>query len=96
MTDLLAFSWGYATTILVDYRNSVTEYLKKQTNPYRFVIQRNVHLTTLDDSSLMDSSGEPVSKYRVKVFVPGRQENILFSGAPTYLGHRSLFFEQQF
>ena len=42
----------------------------------------------------MDSSGEPVSKYRVMVFVPGRLEYILISGAPTYLGHRSLFFEQ--
>jgi hypothetical protein len=44
----------------------------------------------------MDSSGEPVSKYRVMVFVPGRPEYILISGAPTYLGHRSLFFEQYF
>jgi hypothetical protein len=44
----------------------------------------------------MDSSGEPVSKYRVRVFIPGRLEYILFSGAPTYLGHRSLFFEEQF
>jgi hypothetical protein len=44
----------------------------------------------------MDTSGEPVSKYRVMVFVPGRPEYILISGAPTYLGHRSLFFEQQF
>jgi hypothetical protein len=44
----------------------------------------------------MDSSGEPVSKYRVKVFIPGRLEYILFSGAPTYLGHRSLFFSEQF
>lgn len=42
----------------------------------------------------MDSSGEPVSKYWVMVFVPGRPEYILISGAPTYLGHRSLFFEQ--
>jgi hypothetical protein len=44
----------------------------------------------------MDSSGEPVSKYRVMVFFPGRPEYILISGAPTYLGHRSLFFEQYF
>ncbi len=44
----------------------------------------------------MDTSGEPVSKYRVMVFVPGRPEYILISGAPTYLGHRSLFCEQQF
>jgi hypothetical protein len=49
----------------------------------------------LDHSCIMDSSGEPVSKYRVKVFFPGRPEFILFSGAPTYLGHRSFFFEQQ-
>jgi len=44
----------------------------------------------------MDSSGEPVSKYRVKVWAPGRLEYTLISGAPTYLGHRSLFFEQYF
>jgi hypothetical protein len=52
------------------------------------------HLTKryLDSLCIMDSSGEPVSKYRVKVFVPGRPEYILFSGAPTCLGHRSLFF----
>jgi len=43
----------------------------------------------------METSGEPVSKYRVKVLVPGRPENILSSGAPTCLGHRSLFFDQQ-
>jgi hypothetical protein len=41
-------------------------------------------------------SGEPVSKYRVMVFFPGRPEFILFSGAPTFLGHRSLFYEKQF
>ena len=34
----------------------------------------------------MDSSGEPVSKNRVKVFTLGRLEYILISGAPTYLG----------
>lgn len=44
----------------------------------------------------MDLSGEPVSKYRVKVFTLGRLEYILISGAPTYLGHRSLFFVQYF
>jgi hypothetical protein len=40
----------------------------------------------------MDSSGEPVSKYRGKVWAPGRLECILISGALTYLGHRSPFF----
>jgi hypothetical protein len=50
---------------------------------------------SLDPRSIMESSGEPVSKYRVKVFVPGRPEYILISGAPTCLGHRSLFFDQQ-
>jgi hypothetical protein len=44
----------------------------------------------------MDSSGEPVSKIRGMVLVPGRLEYILISGAPTYLGYRSLFFEQYF
>ena len=43
----------------------------------------------------MDSSSEPVSKYRVRVSGPGRPEYILFSGAPTCLGHCSLFFEEQ-
>jgi hypothetical protein len=60
--------------------------------PDRFDICRNV--VFLDTRTIMESSGEPVSKYRVKVLVPGRPEYILFSGAPTYLGHRSLFFDQ--
>jgi len=50
----------------------------------------------LDLDCIIGSSGEPVSKYRVKVLCPGRQEIILFSGAPTCLGHRSLFFLGQF
>ena len=60
--------------------------------PDRFDICRNV--VFLDTRTIMESSGEPVSKYRVKVLVPGRPEYILFSGAPTYLGHRSLFIDQ--
>jgi hypothetical protein len=48
----------------------------------------------LDTRYIIEASGEPVSKYRVKVFVPGRPEYILISGAPTYLGHRSLFLNQ--
>ena len=51
---------------------------------------------SIDPGGIMDSSGEPVSKFRVKVFVPGRLEYILVSGAPTYLGHRSLFFKHYF
>ncbi len=47
---------------------------------------------TLDLGCIMEVSGEPGSKYRGKVSSPGRQEIILFSGAPTCLGHRSLFF----
>jgi hypothetical protein len=39
----------------------------------------------------MESSGEPVSEYREEVKVPGRLEEILNSGAPTCLGHRSIF-----
>ena len=46
---------------------------------------------SLDPRCIMGTSGEPVSRYRVKVQVPGRQEDILVSGAPTCLGHRSLF-----
>ena len=42
---------------------------------------------------IIEASGEPVSKYRDQVRVPGRQEDILISGAPTCLGHRSTFFE---
>ena len=42
----------------------------------------------------MKLSGGPVSKYRVKVSIPGRPEYILVSGAPTYLGHRSFLFDQ--
>ena len=45
---------------------------------------------------IMDTSGEPVSKYRVMVFIPGRLEYILISGAPTYLGRRSLFSSSSF
>ena len=44
---------------------------------------------------IMESSGEPVSKYRDQVNLPGRPGSILFSGAPTCLGHRSPFFKQQ-
>ena len=60
--------------------------------PDRFDICRNV--VFLDTRYIIEASGEPVSKCRVKVLVPGRPEYILFSGAPTYLGHRSLFFDQ--
>lgn len=35
---------------------------------------------SLDSRCIMDSSGEPVSKYRVKVLIPGRPEYILPSG----------------
>jgi hypothetical protein len=51
---------------------------------------------SLDPGCIIDTSGEPVSKYRVKVLIPGRPEYILYSGAPTYLGHRSFIFGQQF
>jgi hypothetical protein len=44
----------------------------------------------------MGSSGDPVSKNRVKVLIPGRRKYILVSGAPTCLGHRSLCLCQQF
>jgi hypothetical protein len=43
----------------------------------------------------MDSSGKPVSKYRGKVFVPGRPEYILIFGAPTYFGHREILSDTQ-
>jgi hypothetical protein len=40
---------------------------------------------------IMESSGEPVSKYRDQVNLPGRPESILFSGAPTCWDTAHLF-----
>jgi len=60
--------------------------LKKHNSPLRFIFGRNVEI-----EDIMESSGEPVSKYRDEVKVLGRQEEILNSGAPTCLGHRSIF-----
>lgn len=46
----------------------------------------------IDFGCIINASGEPVSKYRVQVVYAGRPEIILFSGAPTFLGHRSPFW----
>jgi hypothetical protein len=68
-------------------------FINRQKHPERFTCRMK---RSIAPGSIMELSGEPVSKYRVKVSVPGRPEYILSSGAPTCLGHRSLFFEQQF
>jgi hypothetical protein len=78
-------------TIKVSIFNVVC-FFDKKANPFKAL-----HLLmkrSLDPGCIMESSGEPVSKYRVMVYVPGRLEYILFSGAPTCLGHRSIFFNQ--
>ena len=49
--------------------------------PFCYLAKRS-----LGPRCIMELSGEPVSKYRVMVLVPGRPEYILVSGAPTYLG----------